>query len=75
MFDFLEELNFGQRLFAQNRWWLEIKKLHCGFYLVIKSGAIMPCPVLLVKQADNEAKYQEILFRKFKTKRRFGTTI
>jgi len=69
MFDFLEELsfeiNFGRRLFAQNEWWVIIQPLRKYCYMVVRYDDILPCPVLFVVQSEGEAKYQEILFRKF----------
>jgi len=61
-FDFLE---FGQRLYAQKKWWLRVKHLRDGFYLVIDGNTIMPCQVLLLKQSEEDALYQKILFKKF----------
>jgi len=64
--DIFEDILFGEEVFAQNKWWLRIKYFRDGFYLVVDSNAIMPAPILLVKQSDKDRKYQEILFRKFK---------
>jgi len=61
-FDFF---NFGKRIYAQKQWWIIIKIAGPHFYMVARPDAFMPCPILLVKQSDEDRLYQKILFKKF----------
>jgi len=59
-------LIFGDRLFAQNCWWIKVLYFRDGFYLAIKSNDRIPAKTYIVHQSKEDAKYQEILFRNFK---------
>ena len=67
MIGMFDSLMFGQRLFAHGKWWIQLNPFRNGFYLVVDPGALEP-PVLplLVQQSAEAAKYQEILFGKFR---------
>jgi len=65
MFDFLEGLELGKRLFAYGKWYLQVKQLGRGYYLVVDPDAIIPSIVFFTNQSEYDKKYQEILFRRF----------
>lgn len=65
MFGDWNYLVFGNRLYAQGRWWIKIAYHHDGWYSVVDRDALMPAPIGLIKQTEEDVKYQEILFRKF----------
>ena len=68
LFNFLEGMEFGQRLFSYGKWYIQIKHLRDNLYLVVEPDAIMPTNVFLTHQSAKAKKYQEILFRKFDKK-------
>jgi len=60
----LDGLCFGERLYAQGRWWLRIKRITKDWYFVCDKETILPAPALLIHQSEADRKYQNILFRK-----------
>jgi len=65
MFSFLEGFEFGQRLFANDKWWIVVKCCRDSIYLVVDPYAVTPAPVLFVIQSEKNNRYQELLFRRF----------
>lgn len=63
--DYMEAMVFGRRLFAQGKWWARIEYFRDGFYAVVDTDSLLPATILLVQQSSADAKYQEVLFRRF----------
>ena len=62
-------MEFGHRLFAQNKWWIKVRYIQKGFYMVVDPYAITPASIFLIRQTIGDALYQDILFQNFdKTK-------
>jgi len=64
--EIFEKMLFGSRIYAQGRWWIRIQMAGKGWFLVCDRDAVSPAPVLLIYQTEDDKKYPEILFRKFK---------
>ena len=62
--------SFGKRIYAHNKWWTQIEfvtindKGKSTFYAI--EGTTAPAIIHIVIQTEEDKKYQEILFRKFK---------
>jgi len=63
--DIFDILVFGHRIYAGGKWWVLVKPILKGWKLVCDKEAVLPAPILLVKQSLEDVRYQDILFRKF----------
>ena len=50
MFDITQAFGFGRTISAYGQMWQVVYSCGYGYYLVIKPGTDLPCPVMLVEE-------------------------